>query len=565
VPLVAGDMVFVFNQSDISGGVPVNGATPLVVGTVGSGDVAAGSISLTVGSDLAEGVYRLVSIGRSAAGVYGKPSAVAGLTIDTTAPLASSLMSLASASDTGIAGDGITNVQKPVMVVDLAGTGIQAGDRVELLGAANAVIGTALATAADITAGTIAVGVTTVLSEGQHAIRSRITDLAGNVGAVSPAFTLTVDLTPPSAPGNLGLDASSDTGDPGDGITQDSTPTISGTGGTPGEIISLYDGNGTSPVGVAVVGGDGKWSVTPAAPLSGGAHSLTVTTTDMGGNESGRSQPLSVTVDTAKPTLVTAETTLDGTRVVLTFNETLSATTAAVSGFAVQSGTGSTLSGWLRPDSLPPMSVVVTVSEWAPPDRGAAGVTLHLPSPPTTATPTGLVPLPSYRLMISPGVPPVPEMVGVESCVMPSPGSPVSEDASRPRLPGAEGGVRSTVNVNAGETAPTFPAKSVILDRIACWPSDRTVVTPTAIVPAVMSAAVANAVPITALAAPSNSTRSPAWIPVPARSTTITGFCTLVIPSPAIPVSEADANDIREDASGAVVSMVKPATAEGLP
>ena len=344
VPLVAGDMVFVFNQSDISGGVPVNGATPLVVGTVGSGDVAAGSISLTVGSDLAEGVYRLVSIGRSAAGVYGKPSAVAGLTIDTTAPLASSRMSLESASDTGIAGDGITNVEKPVMVVDLAGTGIQAGDRVELLGAANAVIGTALATAADITAGTIAVGVTTVLSEGQHAIRSRITDLAGNVGAVSPAFTLTVDLTPPSAPGNLGLDASSDTGDPGDGITQDSTPTISGTGGTPGEIISLYDGNGTSPVGVAVVGGDGKWSVTPAAPLSGGAHSLTVTTTDMGGNESGRSQPLSVTVDTAKPTLVTAETTLDGTRVVLTFNETLSATTAAVSGFAVQSGTGSTLS-----------------------------------------------------------------------------------------------------------------------------------------------------------------------------------------------------------------------------
>jgi len=135
----------------------------------------------------------------------------------------------------------------------------------------------------------------------------------------------------------------SDTGDPGDGITQDSTPTISGTGGTPGEIISLYDGNGTSPVGVAVVGGDGKWSVTPAAPLSGGVHSLTVTTTDMGGNESGRSQPLSVTVDTAKPTLVTAETTLDGTRVVLTFNETLSATTAAVSGFAVQSGTGSIL------------------------------------------------------------------------------------------------------------------------------------------------------------------------------------------------------------------------------
>ena len=93
------------------------------------------------------------------------------------------------------------------------------------------------------------------------------------------------------------LAAASDTGVQGDGITSDTTPTITGTG-TVGDTVTLMDGS--TVIGSAVVAPDGTWSITSAA-LAPGMHSLTATQTEVAGNASAASPALSLTIDTAAP------------------------------------------------------------------------------------------------------------------------------------------------------------------------------------------------------------------------------------------------------------------------
>jgi hypothetical protein len=111
------------------------------------------------------------------------------------------------------------------------------------------------------------------------------------------------DTAVPAAPGSLVLAAASDTGAAGDGITSVATPAITGSG-EPGDLVTLFDG--TTAIGSATVGADG-WSVTPADPLADGSHTLTASQTDPAGHTSGLSNPLTITIDKAAPT-VTAVT-----------------------------------------------------------------------------------------------------------------------------------------------------------------------------------------------------------------------------------------------------------------
>ncbi|UXJ60004.1 Ig-like domain-containing protein [Acinetobacter baylyi] len=83
--------------------------------------------------------------------------------------------------------------------------------------------------------------------------------------------------------------------------TDDTTPTLTGTGATPGDVIKVYDGNDL--VGSVTVGADGNWNYTiPAPGLTEGSHDLSVTATDPVGNESGKSDPFTLTVDLTAPT-----------------------------------------------------------------------------------------------------------------------------------------------------------------------------------------------------------------------------------------------------------------------
>ncbi|MGI4795683.1 MAG: beta strand repeat-containing protein [Janthinobacterium lividum] len=113
------------------------------------------------------------------------------------------------------------------------------------------------------------------------------------------------DTTAPNAPANLTLDPGSDSGVPGDGITNVASATITGSAEA-GSTVKLYDNGGTVVVGSGNASSTGLFSI--AATLAAGANTLTATATDAGGNVSAASATLAVTLDTTLPT-ATAITT----------------------------------------------------------------------------------------------------------------------------------------------------------------------------------------------------------------------------------------------------------------
>ncbi|WP_374807253.1 Ig-like domain-containing protein, partial [Pseudochrobactrum kiredjianiae] len=81
--------------------------------------------------------------------------------------------------------------------------------------------------------------------------------------------------------------------------TDDTKPTISGSGAEGGSTVKIYD-NGVL-VGQTIANASGTWVFTPDTDLVEGAHSFTVTATDKAGNESSASMPWVVVVDTTPP------------------------------------------------------------------------------------------------------------------------------------------------------------------------------------------------------------------------------------------------------------------------
>ena len=122
--------------------------------------------------------------------------------------------------------------------------------------------------------------------------------MAGNTSVASGALSITVD-TAVAAPAALDLVALSDSNIDDDNITNDNTPTITGTGEVGATVTLTSDVDGV--VGTTVVAGDGTWSIT-ASVLADDVHSLTATQTDVAGNTSVASGALSVTIDTVDPT-----------------------------------------------------------------------------------------------------------------------------------------------------------------------------------------------------------------------------------------------------------------------
>jgi hypothetical protein len=82
------------------------------------------------------------------------------------------------------------------------------------------------------------------------------------------------------------------------GVTDDKTPTFTGTG-TPGNTIIIRD-NG-KPIGEVVVDEDGKWEFTPTHPLPEGPHVIVVVEKDPTGNLSDPSDEFDFIVDTTAP------------------------------------------------------------------------------------------------------------------------------------------------------------------------------------------------------------------------------------------------------------------------
>ncbi|WP_238178691.1 Ig-like domain-containing protein [Methylobacterium oxalidis] len=126
-----------------------------------------------------------------------------------------------------------------------------------------------------------------------------ITDVAGNTAAgsgnavdVDQGGAQPADLVTPLI---SGIEA--DTGTPGDAITSDTTPTVTGLG-TPGTTVVLRYTDATGPRDLTgTVAADGSWQI-GLPTLPDGTYDIVATGRDAQGNVSAPSQPLRVVVDT---------------------------------------------------------------------------------------------------------------------------------------------------------------------------------------------------------------------------------------------------------------------------
>ncbi len=141
--------------------------------------------------------------------------------------------------------------------------------------------------------GSFSADVLQALHDGVYTVLASGRDLQGNTAEGTD--TGSVDTLPPAL--SAQLDSGSDTGVVGDNVTQDKTPTISGTG-EPGARIDITM-PGTGEHLTTIVGPGGTWSLTPQQGLAEGGASILVTATDSAGNQSG--QTLDITIDSVVP------------------------------------------------------------------------------------------------------------------------------------------------------------------------------------------------------------------------------------------------------------------------
>jgi len=132
-----------------------------------------------------------------------------------------------------------------------------------------------------------------------------IQGLDGTDAATFSATTIVYGGRPgPSAPSVPALDNASDSGTLGDHITNDNTPTLSGTSEA-NATVKLYDTDGTTLLGTTTADGSGNWSVT-SSQLGDGSHTLKVTQT----NNLSETSPLSTGLTLSIDTVANAPTTL---------------------------------------------------------------------------------------------------------------------------------------------------------------------------------------------------------------------------------------------------------------
>lgn len=252
----------------------------------------AGNWSITA-SALSDGVHNLTATQTDAAGNQSAASTALAVTIDTIANPTAAL-DMTTASDTGSnTSDNITSTVQPTI------TGTAEANASVILFDSNGINSLGATTADDSGNWSITAR---ELSEGLHNITAKQTDPAGNQSVASAVLAVTVDTTI-AAPTALDLRNSSDSGSSNtDDLTNDTTPTITGTAVEANATVTLYDTDGTTVLGTTTADGSGIWSITSSA-LSDGVHRLTAMQTDAAGNQSTASPELIVEIDATLPAL----------------------------------------------------------------------------------------------------------------------------------------------------------------------------------------------------------------------------------------------------------------------
>ncbi|WP_320730817.1 Ig-like domain-containing protein [Enterobacter sichuanensis] len=256
-----------------------------------------GGWQFTPTTPLPEGEHHITTTATDKAGNTSPESDDFVLITDYTAPDASKLAITEVYDDVNTAGviasGGETDDNRPL----IKGTGAEPGNTITVYNG-DRVIGTAKVQAD----GTWSLEPTTPLPDGKYTLTAKETDSVGNVSGPSGEYVINVATVPPQAPT---LDTVYDDVAPhadylqkGD-VTNDTTPTLSGSSGVAGGTISIYD-NGRL-IGTTTVGSNGSWSFTPDTALSDGSHNFTATVTDGVGRTSEPTGGFGIVIDTKAP------------------------------------------------------------------------------------------------------------------------------------------------------------------------------------------------------------------------------------------------------------------------
>ncbi|TDN58408.1 BapA/Bap/LapF family large adhesin [Scandinavium goeteborgense] len=262
-----------------------------------------GAWNWTPGTALAQGSHVMTVTATDAAGNVSPVSNSFSFVVDSLAPLAPVITSMADDVTPGIGPIVVgqtTNDSTPT----LTGTA-EVGATVNIYDGTT-LVGT---TTADALGNWIVT--TSTLGDGPHTLTAKSTDAAGNVSPASAGFGFTIDTAAPVAPvlqtvtddvtgGVVGALTSGQ-------LSNDNKPTLTGTAET-GSTVSIYDG--TTLLGTTVATG-GTWSFTPGTGLSDGSHTLTVTATDAGGNVSPPTSGFVILVDATAPVTPVITTIMD--------------------------------------------------------------------------------------------------------------------------------------------------------------------------------------------------------------------------------------------------------------
>jgi uncharacterized protein (TIGR03382 family) len=246
----------------------------------------AGAWSFTPAAPLADGPHTVRATATDAAGNASLSSSTNAFIVDTLAPVAPVVLAPADGS--------VTSDNTPAY----SGTA-EAGSTVTVI-----VNGASVGTTTADGAGAWSLTPATALPDGQHTVRATATDAAGNTSPSSSTNTFTVDTTAPAAPVVL---------TPADGaVLTDNTPAYSGTAEAGTTVTVIVDG---VSVGTVTADGTGAWSLTPAASLPDGQHTVRATATDAVGNTSPSSNTHTFTVDTTAPAAPVVITPADGSTI----------------------------------------------------------------------------------------------------------------------------------------------------------------------------------------------------------------------------------------------------------
>ena len=266
------------------------GTNVLGTATVAAGS-AGGAFTITSGT-LTDGEHTLTVRAKDAAGNVSLLSDTLKVKIDTTAPVDPVLQKLGGASDTGISSiDGITNIAIPV----ITGTA-EAGSKVELFDGTKSV-------------GTSTAGVDGKYSitpikftDGAHTLTVKSTDVAGNISVASSVLSIMTDTVGPAVP----LITSKS------GAINNNAPNIAGTAEANSTVTVFKISNSavsqigpalpvSTAIGSVTADATGKWSYTVTNLLADGTYQFSVQATDIAGNMSSNTAPISITVDTVAP------------------------------------------------------------------------------------------------------------------------------------------------------------------------------------------------------------------------------------------------------------------------